>query len=346
MLRPVTVIFGAILAFAGAVASAAQTVAELAFPTTAEVSKSPGLQTLQALFESSDSSLDLAQAKLVIDRMIDPSIDPDAVQRQLDVLVESTRSRFPVEASSRVKLDTLLSTIYQPGAWNDFRPFSYDLDDPFGKNIENKVLSTYLATRKGNCVSMPILLVILGQRLELPMTLATAPGHVLVKFADDTQQAWVNIEATAGGFKFDSSYERELGISATAIENGIYLRPLSPGESLGVMTGTLMEHSARQQDGDALLAMADLALQANPMDAVAMIWKASAYYLQLQQRYVQHYPTAADIPVEQRADYQRLSRENLAWFAKAEQLGWTQPTPEQEAKYLQSIQHEKKQRRQ
>lgn len=187
---------------------------------------------------------------------------------------------------------------------------------------------------------MPILVVILGQRLGLPLTLATAPSHVLVKFADDTQQAWVNLEATAGGFKYDSSYERETGITPTAIQNELYLRPLKPHESVGVIASTLMEYYGTQQDGDKALDVADLALAANPKDPVALLWKANAYYLQLQARYVRHYPNAADIPLAKVADYQRLSRENLAWFAKAEKLGWVQKTSEQEENYLQSIQHE------
>lgn len=165
-----------------------------------------------------------------------------------------------------------------------------------------------------------------------------------MKFADDTQQTWVNVEATAGGFKYDSSYERETGITPTAIQNELYLRPLMPHESVGVIASTLMEYYGAQQDGDALLEVADLALAANPKDPVALVWKANAYYLQLQERYVRRYPNAANIPPAQVADYQRLSRENLVWFAKAEELGWIQKTPEQEATYLQSIERERARR--
>nr|WP_244292546.1 transglutaminase family protein [Xanthomonas hyacinthi] len=178
-------------------------------------------------------------------------------------------------ANRRSQLDALLVTLYQSGPWNDNRPFRYDLDDPLGKNRTNKLLATYLATRKGNCVSMPILLTILGQRLRLFMTLATAPEHVLVEFVDD-ESRWLNIEATAGGFKFDSSYERETGITPTAIQNEIYLRPLSPHETVGVMASTLMEHYTAKKQGDALLAVAELALTANPKDTVAMIQKATS----------------------------------------------------------------------
>lgn len=302
------------------------------------------LSPLRAQFQLPEDQVDYATAKLVVDRLIDPSTDTAAVKRELDRWEQAVRTNLPADATARQVLDALLKTLYQPGAWNQDRPFTYDLSDPLGRNPKNKQLATYLATRKGNCVSMPILFVILGQRLGLPVALATAPNHVLVKFADDTQQAWVNVEATAGGFKYDSSYERETGISAKAIENGLYLRPLTPREGVGVIASTLMEHYGARKDTNALMVLADLALASNPKDSVAMIWKANAYYLQLQERYVKRYPNAADITTPQHDDYRRLSQANLAWFAKAEQLGWVQKTPEQEASYLQSIQREKARR--
>ncbi|MFC3655409.1 transglutaminase family protein [Xanthomonas hyacinthi] len=313
-------------------------------PCFAAAGKAQTLAQLQAQFSLPEQRIDLAQAKLVIDRLIDPTIDSRAVLREVDALVAATKARTPTMASKRGRMDVLLSTLYQPGAWNGNRPFSYDLSDPMGRNRRNKLLSTYLTSRKGNCVSMPILVAILGQRLGLHTVLATAPEHLLVKFVDD-QDMWVNVEATAGGYKFDSSYERETGITPSATQNEIYLRPLSPREEVGAMASTLMEHFAAQKNGEALLAVADMALAANGKDTVAMIQKANANYLLLQARYASKYPRPADIPKDKLADFQTLSRENLAWFAKAEQMGWVQPSEAKEQNYLQSIQREKARQR-
>lgn len=302
------------------------------------------LAPLRAQFQLPDERVDYADAKLAVDRLIDPSIDTAAVRRELDRWEAAVRGNMPTSPTDRLALDALLKTLYEPGPWNQHRPFSYDLSDPLGKNPANKLLSTYLATRKGNCVSMPILFVILGQRLGLPLALATAPNHILVKFADDTQKMWLNVEATAGGFKYDSSYQRETGISEVALDNGLYLRPLLPHEGVGVIAGTLMEHYGAEKNAIALMEVADLALAANPKDPVTMIWKANAYYLDTQQRITSKFPSAADVPPELHDEYRRLTRENLAWFAKAESLGWAQKTPEQEANYLQHIQREKARR--
>lgn len=312
----------------------------LTFPAAAGDALAP----LRVQFTLPDHRVDYAAAKLVVDRLISPETDVASVHMHLDRWERAVRANIPENANARQTFDALVRTLYEPGPWNGHSPFAYDLDDPLGKKPENRQLATYLSTRKGNCVSMPILVVILGQRLGLPIALATAPKHALAKFADDTQQAWLNFEATAGGFKADSSYERELGITPEAMDNGLYLRPLTPREGLGVIASSLMEHYARQGNGDALIAVADMALQANPRDSDAILSKGNAYYIQLQQRYVRVYPRPVDIPREKVQDYLRLSRENLAWFAKAEALGWKEPAPEWEAEYLRSIEREKARR--
>lgn len=227
----------------------------------------PNIQALRQLFATPENRLDLARAKVAIDRMIDPAIDEAATLKQLDELATSIRNRFPAGASSRAKLDVLLSSLYRPGPWNDHRPFSYDLSDPLGTAIRNKLLSTYLTTRKGNCVSMPILVMLLGQKLGLDVTLATAPLHVLVKFQGDDGQ-WINVETTSGGFKQDASYQREMGITPLAMTNQIYLRPLSKRESLGVIASTLMEHYGDINRQNHRIQVANLALEANLLTSV------------------------------------------------------------------------------
>ena len=301
----------------------------------------PELASVHALFKLEDNQVDYAEAKLTVDHVIDPSIDTDSTRKELDRWVRVVRDNTPDGSTPRQKLDALLKTLYVAGPWNQFKPFAYDLTDPMGRNEKNKQLATYLKSRKGNCVSMPVFVAILSQRLGLPVALATAPSHVFVKFGDSEHHVWLNVEATAGGLKYDESYIKETGISKKALENELYLRPLSPHEGVGVIASTLMEHFGNTHESNALLQITEWALEANPKDPVALVWRASAYYLQLEERYISKYPNATDLPTEAREDYRKLSQENIQWFAKAEALGWTQETAEDENKYLQSIKKEK-----
>lgn len=256
--------------------------------TTTEPSQAAHLTPLRTLLDAPNGHVDFARSKLAIDGMIDPTTDVPAALAEIERLSTVIAARIPPGADDRQKLETMLVTLYQPGSWNDHRPFSYDLDDPLGSTRRNKLLATYLATRKGNCVSMPMLLVAIGQRLGLPITLATAPQHVLVKFGDERSGQWLNVEATAGGFESDSGYERRMHIAPAAIENELYLRPLAPREAVGVMASTYMEVLAASKRGDDLLAVSDMLLAVNPRDVVAMMQKGNAYYLQLEARYRQN----------------------------------------------------------
>ncbi|HJR73060.1 MAG TPA: transglutaminase family protein [Luteimonas sp.] len=308
------------------------------FAGPTENSEDPGVALVRKLLSIPEGEIDFAQAKIAIDHLIDPSIDSAATLRQIDTWAAKVEVRFPSGATQRRKLDLLISTLYEPGPWNDFRPFSYDLDDPLGQKMSNKLVSNYLASRKGQCVSMPILFAILGQKLGLPVTLATAPSHILVKYADVESGQWLNIEATAGGFKHDSSYERETHISPLAIKNRIYLRPLSKRESVAVMAITLMEFNSEQGRPMPNFKIADLLLDVDPKNVAAMVVKSAAFYQVLDQRYKHRYPRVEQIPSAQMADFVLLNQQHQSWGQGAEALGWTPESSAQKTEYLNKMQ--------
>lgn len=119
---------------------------------------------VQTLFAQDIANLDLANTKLEIDRMIDPTINIAARVAELDGMVQVMRSAVRPDAPASETLDVIRNYIYDGGYWNDNAPFSYDHDDPLGLEIRNKLLSDYLDDRRGNCVSMPILFIILATR--------------------------------------------------------------------------------------------------------------------------------------------------------------------------------------
>lgn len=106
---------GAMLAFGFANANAAASAKKA--PTAQAVSNSQ-LAPLRAVLQTPDSEIDLAKAKLTIDRMIDPKIDVAATLRQLDTLAARIRARFPVGASDAVKMELLLASLREPGPWS------------------------------------------------------------------------------------------------------------------------------------------------------------------------------------------------------------------------------------
>ncbi|MGK9232534.1 hypothetical protein KXS07_11415 [Inquilinus limosus] len=90
-----------------------------------------------ALLDTADADQDLARTKLAIDKFVDPAIDADATLAEIDRMtatIEKMIATLPPEAaaSSLERMKALRAFLYEPGWWNDQRPFTYDLNDPYG----------------------------------------------------------------------------------------------------------------------------------------------------------------------------------------------------------------------
>jgi len=294
------------------------------------------VQVVRAILSNPDNQIDLVRTKLTLDRLIDPSIDVEVNVKRIDDMAVQVKSMLPPNASDLQTMEALIQYLYKPGAWNNNQFFQYDLSDPFGQNTDNKLLPTYLSTRKGNCVSMPVLFILLGQKLGLTVTASTTPQHVFVKYRLDGD-IYRNFEATSGGPKLDSTYRRDMPMTDRALANGIYMQPLTKKETVAVMAEVLLQHYRQHDQQEQILAMSDLLLRYAPKDVVPMIYKGSAYGAIARRDFNGKYPMQSDIPKHMRPRYADLSRNNQLWFQKAEALGWQEPSAVTEAHYIKTI---------
>lgn len=281
--------------------------------------------------------VDLALAKLTIDKLIDPTVDIDAASGQLNAIVEQIRQRLPANPTNQEKLEALRTQLYTSGPWNCNNPFRYDLDDPLGHSISNKLLPTYLATRKGNCISMPFLFIALGQQLGLDVTASTAPNHVFVKYRDPAG-ALSNLETTSGaGVTSDGWIQRGMPMTPEAIANGIYLQRLTRKETVVVMLGTLMEYYGQQDRRTERIELARFALEKYPKDVQSILTIHSTYGRMVEREFGAKYATARDIPITEWERYRELLAAARSWRAAAEALGWREPDEDSEKQYRQSV---------
>lgn len=267
-------------------------------------------------------SRDLADVKFSIDRMVDPAVDIDAGVAALDRMAASVKTMIPAAASQAERLAALKRYLYQDGPWNDGKAFQYDLNDPRGESLASRRLTRYLETRRDNCVTMPILFLLLGERLGLKVALAEAPLHLFVKYTGDDGKIW-NLETTSGaGFTRDLWYRQKLPMTDKAVANGVYLRALSREETVAVMAAFLVEHHLDTGAYEKAIAVSDVILRHYPNSAYVLAKKGTAYYRLLQRDITSKYTRMSDIPLDLRARADIWYAENNAAFNKAEALGW------------------------
>jgi regulator of sirC expression with transglutaminase-like and TPR domain len=306
---------------------------------------SPELNTVRDLFSLPDDKIDLAKARLTIEKYLDPSLDIDASLKEIDRIVAEIKKVPRYNDSAEGKLNGIVQYLYIAGEWNDNKPYRYDFDDPLGTaKPQNSRLSNYLKTRTGNCVSMPMLVLITGQKLGLDMSLSTAPLHLFVRLHNEGE--FYNFEATSGGLKAGNSYVNEFSITSQAIKNGVYLQSLNKKQTLAVMLNELAQHysqSTENSDFDKAFELTSLMLEHYPNAVTAMIirgntWRNIMYrdLKAVEQKGIKQ----MTLPMKKHFD--ELLARNLQWYEKAESLGWREPAKEYEERYLKMVNEARK----
>jgi regulator of sirC expression with transglutaminase-like and TPR domain len=269
-----------------------------------------------------DDEIDYAAAAISIDNLLDPKSEPAITRAIINRLVGAARQMAGPNPTEAYKLAAIRKAIYVSGAWNYGRAFGYDQTDPLGKSSHNKLLSTYIRKRLGNCVSMPILFLIIADRMGLNVRLATAPLHIFVRYISSNGEE-ANLEATSGGHATRVEwYRQNLPMTDEAISKGAYMRTLSRRESVAEMANTVVDTMMEQQRWQDLIDVADVILSVNPRETYTLVKRGSAYGELLKLEFIDRYPTPAAIPAPLRDRYRRLASENDSSFRQAEALGW------------------------
>jgi regulator of sirC expression with transglutaminase-like and TPR domain len=281
------------------------------------------VQIIRGVLAMPDNALDLAKAKLTFDKLVDQSINIDRTLHQIDQMAQVVKTMAGPSPTTIQKLTAVRRFIYVDGDWNGYRPFQYDMSDPLGKKIVDKLLPTYIETRRGNCVSMPILFIILANRLGVHVTASTAPFHVFAKFVDDrTGKTW-NLETTSGALPARDAWVRQnFPMTDLAIKNGVYLKTLTKKETVAIMAEVLLEHDMSEGRWQDVIDTADVILNYYPHSVTAILDHGTAAAMLMDTEFKRKYPTLNDVPAELLPRYILLDNQNHEDFARAEALGW------------------------
>jgi regulator of sirC expression with transglutaminase-like and TPR domain len=292
-----------------------------ATPARAQSQTAPA-ETVRSILNRPDARLDYLDAATIFDRLVGDQSNASVTTAMVARLVNAARQMAGPNPSDGYKLAAIRRAIYDEGAWNYGRAFSYDQADPFGRILTNRLLSTYIRTRQGNCISMPILFLIIADRMGLNVHLAIAPLHMLVRYTDP-QGVDHNLEPTSGGHEArDAWYRQILPMTDRAIASGLYLRTLSRRDSIAEMANVVLDTLLAEHHYQEAVDVADAILAVNPREGYTMVKKASAIAGLLQTEFVDRYPNPASIPASLRSRYQMLVQQNQQLFAGAEALGW------------------------
>jgi regulator of sirC expression with transglutaminase-like and TPR domain len=283
-----------------------------------------------------EADIDIGRWALIIAKEYDKSVDIEKYLHNLDEMVVEIKKMLAGRNSDMEKFLAVKMYIYEPGIWNNYHPYTYDLDDPLGTKREHQLLSYYMDTRKGNCVSMPTLILALMERLDktVPFVGVKAPMHLFCRLKDrQTNDVW-NVEATNGGEPARNQwYIDQMKINPKAVKSGLYLKDLSKKEYIAELLGALISKERHNGNIEKALEYTDLALKLDPNSDVALIQKGA---LMAEQCYQKDKANAMTDEEKEKCD-----KESGYYIKKAISLGWRQQTATDREEYLKSVKQEK-----
>ena len=293
-----------------------------------------------AILAEPENAIDLAQTRLLIEDVIYDDIDINKQLNQIDLIVDTIKGMDDYGETSLERMGAILRYLYTPGSWNDYKAYTYDLSDPFGhKNPRQKSVSNYLDTKLGNCISMPVLALILAQRLGVNAKLAIAPSHAYVKYIDENGNE-TNIETTSGTLLSNEKYISAFEITSLAVKQKAYLKALSTKETIAFLLYELGRKLMKEGNLEAAGNLADLMLEYHPTFVDAMLLKGNVAFFALRQTLKENGispDNAHSVSPELKVTLDRYLNQNKYWYDKAESLGWVEPAPDFDQRYAASI---------
>jgi len=310
--------------------------------SSAQESQEPSVFDLPSIPEL---EIDIGYWALVIAKECDSTVDIERYLHTLDTMAANIQYMVGPREGDMVRFAMTKMYQFDPGEWNGNRVFSYDLDDPMGEQPGARLLTTYLDTHKGNCVSMPTLFLALMERVDptVPFHGVAAPFHLFCRLRGRQGGEIWNIEATNGGNGMRDIWAIEqFQIKQVSIDSGVYMRDLTKKEYVAQLIGILLSKYRHAGKYDKALRYAELALELNPRSLAGLVQKGAllGWIGHTMQEQIIRIEKRLPTP-EERRKLRLYESESESYIRKAMSLGWVPETPEFRERYLQTVREAK-----
>ncbi len=181
---------------------------------------------LRSLPSLPEEKINLSETLLLISKEWDPSLDLKQYQSKLDQLTEKVRKQIAGKTSPEAVVAALRQVIHKDEGY----AYTDQVDENnIPLNPAEIFLHGLLDTKRGYCMTLSLLYLIVGENLNLPLHGVALPNHFFVRYGSNNAQ--INIETTQSGVTLpDSYYLQRFDIPKTST---FFMRPLGKKQSLG-----------------------------------------------------------------------------------------------------------------
>ncbi|MCB1195384.1 tetratricopeptide repeat protein [bacterium] len=217
--------------------------------------------------ELSDEDFNLAAAILAVHKTVDPSIDAMVYLEKVDWMAAELAYHLENKTTDKAKVNVLTNFIWNKG---------FVSPDPFWKNylqesyyeqwfLRYSSFTDMLDQKKGNCLSLSILYLVLAERTGLPVYGVAIPEHLFVRY--DSGTSIIHIEPTDNGTIYDEQdYVRFDDKDYSSLPRTYYFTNLSRKEIFGCYLLNVGALYYMEKNYESALQFYLLAHKCNPRD--------------------------------------------------------------------------------
>ena len=233
--------------------------------------QSPSKLELNRIPTAPESSIDLANILLKISRQRDSSLNIASLEAELDKLTEMVRSQLSEQTPEDKVIQILRQVIHQDAGLR----YTDQVDSRgIPVNPAELFLHGLLQTKKGYCMNLSLIYLILGDKLDLPLYGVALPNHFFVRY--ESEKTRINIEATESGASYpDSFYRQRFGPLSS--NESFFMENLSKKQTLGAYFSNVGMVYYQDQQVEKAIFYLDLATEINGQSIEAQNNLANIY---------------------------------------------------------------------
>ena len=173
-----------------------------------------------------DSEIDLFETLLLISKHWDPSLQIQPLRQEITNLISDVQKYLP--GDTKTIIQSLRHAIHTKAGYR----YTEQVDTRgIPVNNEELFLHGMLKTKRGYCMNLSLLYLILGQKLDLPLFGVPLPNHFFVRYEKGGNR--INIEATEMGTSFSDSFYRQRHLNSSGTKSSYFLKNLNTKQTLG-----------------------------------------------------------------------------------------------------------------
>lgn len=210
-------------------------------------------------------------SSLILSKVVYPDIKFQHYIDIIDKIANDVEYNVRKNDSPYIRIAFMNKAIYE-----DYG-LEYDKSDYMGRNFENQILTSVLDRHRGVCTTMPLVYMLVAEKLKYPINAVRAPNHFFCRYINNSKPFKINIEATSGVQVSDLCYIEDMQIPMNAYQNKVYLSTMTKRQYIGSLLCIIAGYYLSIHDENNALLYFEKGVELDPKNTEAMQVMVSMY---------------------------------------------------------------------